>query len=90
MSVFSHFLRLGPDKGCGGNLTATNQAQTLTPPMDADGKYHNGLHCLWTIKANAPNKIIELKFTKFEMEEEKRKNEDYYDFVVVNFGFLNN
>uniref|UniRef100_A0A914BUV6 Cubilin n=1 Tax=Acrobeloides nanus TaxID=290746 RepID=A0A914BUV6_9BILA len=77
---------LGPEKGCGGNLTATDQVQTFTPPLDPDGKYHNALRCLWTIKTADPKKIIELKFTKFEMESEVRKDAGYFDYIMVYDG----
>ena len=64
-------------------MTATDQVQIFTPPLDPDGKYHNALRCLWTIKTADPKKIIELKFTKFEMESEVRKDAGYFDYIMV-------
>uniref|UniRef100_A0A914P907 CUB domain-containing protein n=1 Tax=Panagrolaimus davidi TaxID=227884 RepID=A0A914P907_9BILA len=80
---------LGPKGGCGGNLIATEEVQTLTPPL-VNGKYANGLRCLWNIKTKDPKYIIEMKFTKMNIENRRRAEDSSvtscYDFVAVSFS----
>uniref|UniRef100_A0A914Y5A1 CUB domain-containing protein n=1 Tax=Panagrolaimus superbus TaxID=310955 RepID=A0A914Y5A1_9BILA len=84
---------LGPKGGCGGALVATDEIQTLIPPL-INGKYANGLRCLWNIKTKDPKKVIEMKFTKMNIESRRRVDDasltGCYDFVAVSsFSWTN-
>ncbi|KAI6211378.1 putative cubilin [Aphelenchoides besseyi] len=81
---------LGEDSGCGGNLNATENWQTLIPPLDANGNYHNNLRCLWKINTIDPTgRRIQLRINDFNLETRRRTNQSNlcYDFLAVYDGY---
>uniref|UniRef100_A0A7E4UNF5 Cubilin n=1 Tax=Panagrellus redivivus TaxID=6233 RepID=A0A7E4UNF5_PANRE len=79
---------LGPMAGCGGDLIASSDWKTLTPPLDRQGKYFNSLRCLWTIKAEK-KKLIEFRVNQLNVESRRRygsNNTGCYDFIAIYDG----
>ncbi|XP_030624670.1 LOW QUALITY PROTEIN: cubilin [Chanos chanos] len=58
---------LGPEQGCGGYLTSST-GMFGSPDSNWDGRYDMFLDCTWTI-ALPPNKVVNLTFSSFELEE---------------------
>lgn len=93
---------MGPSQGCGGILDVTDEWKTLTSPLKPDSNlYYSDLRCDWTLKAKTSRTLIEIRFTRLEMETKKVENlvntdlminsqkstvDNCYDFVVVNFN----
>lgn len=93
---------MGPSQGCGGILDVTDEWKTLTLPLKPDTNlYYSDLRCDWTLKAKTSRTLIEIRFTRLEMETKKVENlvnpdlminpqkstvDNCYDFVVVSFN----
>ncbi|CAI4223629.1 unnamed protein product [Auanema sp. JU1783] len=58
---------LGPEHGCGGTLSATDDWKTLTPPKDSSGNYLESLDCGWTI-LGPDHSIVEVRLTEMQTE----------------------
>ncbi|XP_063717904.1 bone morphogenetic protein 1-like [Symsagittifera roscoffensis] len=71
-------------KLCGENLTATDQPQKFTSP-NYPSEYLNSLNCVWLIKSEDPDKVIEINFENLDLEGTfNRKCYDYLEFFDGN------
>lgn len=75
---------IGPQQGCGGYLTDDNST-FVSPDSDSNGKYDQGLNCIWYIIA-PENKLINLTFSKFSLEAATRQGTCNYDYVQIADG----
>ncbi|KAI6227549.1 putative cubilin [Aphelenchoides fujianensis] len=79
---------LGPRGGCGGELTATADWQSLLPPLTAEGTYPHNLRCLWKIQpARGERKHVLVRLNSLELETRRRDDSDRcYDFLAIYDG----
>ncbi|XP_036315022.1 cubilin [Pipistrellus kuhlii] len=75
---------LGPQHGCGGYLTETNNT-FASPDSDANGRYDKNLNCIWFIIAPV-NKLIKLTFSTFALESVSTLQRCIYDYVKLYDG----
>lgn len=59
------------NENCGGIFTATNQPQIITSPRYPD-RYPKNIFCNYSIVAPTDNENVNIKFTKFDLEETSR------------------
>lgn len=77
----------GPQQGCGGSLTGSNDT-FASPDADSNGRYDKNLNCVWFIVAPI-NKLIKLTFNTFALESASVLGRCIYDYVKVRlFYFL--
>ncbi|XP_004716072.1 cubilin [Echinops telfairi] len=72
---------LGPQQGCGGYLTGSNQT-FASPDSDSNGRYDKNLNCAWFISAPI-NKLIKLTFNTFTLEAASVSQRCVYDYVKL-------
>ncbi|XP_008147050.2 cubilin [Eptesicus fuscus] len=75
---------LGPQHGCGGYLTGSNNT-FASPDSDANGRYDKNLNCIWFIIAPV-NKLIKLTFNTFALESVSTLQRCIYDYVKLYDG----
>ncbi|TKR76615.1 hypothetical protein L596_017729 [Steinernema carpocapsae] len=77
---------LGEDMGCGGTFNATMDWKILKSPLTGKGTYFDDLRCGWTVEAPA-GKILEMKFTKIDLEKNKETGNCDFDFIHIYDGY---
>uniref|UniRef100_A0A671G8C4 Cubilin n=1 Tax=Rhinolophus ferrumequinum TaxID=59479 RepID=A0A671G8C4_RHIFE len=75
---------LGPQQGCGGSLTGSNDT-FASPDADSNGRYDKNLNCVWFIVAPI-NKLIKLTFNTFALESASVLGRCIYDYVKLYDG----
>ncbi|NP_001072.2 cubilin precursor [Homo sapiens] len=75
---------LGPQQGCGGYLTGSNNT-FASPDSDSNGMYDKNLNCVWIIIAPV-NKVIHLTFNTFALEAASTRQRCLYDYVKLYDG----
>ncbi|XP_008565950.1 PREDICTED: cubilin [Galeopterus variegatus] len=75
---------LGPQQGCGGYLTGSNNT-FVSPDSDLNGRYDKNLNCMWFIIAPV-NTLIKLTFNSFALEAASTLQRCIYDYVKLYDG----
>ncbi|NP_001003148.2 cubilin precursor [Canis lupus familiaris] len=75
---------LGPQQGCGGYLTGSDNT-FASPDSDSNGRYDKNLNCVWFIIAPV-NKLIKLTFNTFALEAQSAMQRCIYDYVKLYDG----
>ncbi|KAM3716945.1 Cubilin [Dirofilaria immitis] len=77
---------LGPEGGCGGEISIKSNYE-LTAPFDPKtGRYYNFLHCGWTLKAPT-GKVLEVQLKDLELEPPDVETGHCYDYITIYDGY---
>uniref|UniRef100_A0A1I8EZ18 Cubilin n=1 Tax=Wuchereria bancrofti TaxID=6293 RepID=A0A1I8EZ18_WUCBA len=77
---------LGPDGGCGGEISVDSTYELIAPLNPKTGQYYNFLRCGWTLKAPT-GKILEMRLKDLELEAPDAETGRCYDYIAVYDGY---
>lgn len=85
--LFSIFVVIGVQQGCGGFLNNTAGGTVTSVDIDNNGQYENDLNCAWTIMM-PDNKLATFNITRMDIETDSACSYDALKVILQaeNFG----